>query len=564
VSETLTPAPAPAPVGDEAHALQPSPRARVGAPAATAAWRALGWRLLPVALASLVVTAFALVDPHPVDLAAGTYRAELFGAEGFTVWNGGWYGGHHTPVYSTLFPPLAWLLGPAVVGAIAAVASAALFEALARAHFGRAARFGAAWFGLGTGTLLFTGRMPFALGLAIGLGALLALQRGRVAIGVVLAALCALASPVAGLFAAIAAMAHALTVRAPRSAAVAAGALAPPLVLALAFAHPGRQFFLWTELAWLLGCAAAVFAVLPARERTLRAAALLYAAAGIAAFVVASPLGNNVVRLGPLVAGPIVGCALVAYGRRSLPRVAVAAGLGALAYALFCPAVEDLRKVHGDPAAELSYYAPLVDYLERAGGPPGRVEIPFTRAHWETAAVAPRYPLARGWERQHDVERHPIFYGDEPLTAAAYGRWLTENGVRWVAVPDAALDFSSHEERDLIDRGLPYLVLRARLPHWRVYEHTGRRALAAPEEGARLTVTALDAGAFTVRTERPGSALVRVRWTPYWRGHGACAERAPGGWTRLTTRESGTVRVSARFSPGRLISRGRRCARSRR
>ena len=125
-----------------------------------------------------------------------------------------WYGGHHTALYSLLFPPLAALLGPAVVGAMAAVASAALFEALAQRHFGRAARYGAALFGLGTGTLLFTGRMPFALGVAIGLGALLALQRSADGGRGGLAALCSLASPVAGLFVAIAAAAHALDARA--------------------------------------------------------------------------------------------------------------------------------------------------------------------------------------------------------------------------------------------------------------------------------------------------------------------------------------------------------------
>ena len=33
--------------------------------------------------------------------------------------------------------------------------------------------------------------------------------------------------------------------------------------------------------------------------------------------------------------------------------------------------------------------------------------------------------LARGWNRQADAERNPIFYDDEtPLTAASYRAWL--------------------------------------------------------------------------------------------------------------------------------------------
>jgi hypothetical protein len=567
VSETLTPEPAAAPAGDAiavtgravAAPSRAVPRVR---PRVRADVRVVPWRAVPVALAAAGAAAFALLGLHPVDLAAGTFRADLFSSQGFTVWNGQWYGGHHTPGYSILFPPLAALVGPAVLGAVAALVSAALFDALAARHFGPAARAGAAWFGIGVGVLLFTGRMPFALGVAIGLGALLALQRRRPAASVVLAALCTLASPVAGLFVAIAAAAHALTARAAAGAAVAAGALVPPLALALAFPHPGRQMFFATELAWLLFAAAAVWALVPARERALRAGALLYASAGIAAYVVPTPIGNNVTRLGPLVAGPLIVCALAA--ARERPRratlAAAAVCLPLLAYSAAWPAYRDAAKVSGDPAAQRSYYTPLDEYLARAGGPPGRVEIPFTRAHWESAAVAARFPLARGWERQLEIERYPIFYGAAPLNAASYGRWLIANGVRWVAVPDAKLDFSGLPERQLIDRGLPYLKLRWRSAHWRVYEHTGPSALAVPDGRARMALTRLDAGGFALRVDRPGSALVRVRWTPYWRAAGACVEPARGGWTRVTATRPGTVDVRPSFSMDRVVSRGRRCS----
>src|SRR5687768_12543041 len=109
--------------------------------------------------------AYLLVAPRPGDLAAHVFRAELFGREGFTIWNGQWYGGHHTPAYSVLSPPLAWLFGPRLLLVVAVVASAVLFERLAREHFGaHAARFGAVWFGFGSATLLATSRLPFAIG----------------------------------------------------------------------------------------------------------------------------------------------------------------------------------------------------------------------------------------------------------------------------------------------------------------------------------------------------------------------------------------------------------------
>ncbi|MBA3300713.1 MAG: hypothetical protein H0T15_02495, partial [Thermoleophilaceae bacterium] len=120
------------------------------------------WRAAPVAIAAGLAALYLLGDPRSGDLPAHVFRAELFGAEGFTLWNGAWYGGHHAVAYSVLFPPLAWLLGPSVVGAIASVTSAALFEPLARRHFGaQIARWPAIIFGAATATTLVNGRMPF-------------------------------------------------------------------------------------------------------------------------------------------------------------------------------------------------------------------------------------------------------------------------------------------------------------------------------------------------------------------------------------------------------------------
>ena len=154
------------------------------------------WQVAPVAIAVAFAVVYLIWQPRTVDLAAHTFRADLFGEEGFTIWNGLWYGGHHTPAYSVLSPPLAWLLSPALALAVAAVASAALFGPLARGAFGEeAARWGAIWFGVGSATLLFTARLPFALGVAFGLAALLALQRRRYVWAVVFAALCPLGQP---------------------------------------------------------------------------------------------------------------------------------------------------------------------------------------------------------------------------------------------------------------------------------------------------------------------------------------------------------------------------------
>src|SRR5205085_8512112 len=131
------------------------------------------WRAAPVLVAATIVAAYVVVQPRTVDLAAATFRARLFGEAGFTIWNATWYSGHPTWSYSVLVPPLSWLLSPALLGVLSGVLAAALFEPLARAHFGaRAARWGALWFGAAAMTPVLSGRVTFAAGMAAALGAL--------------------------------------------------------------------------------------------------------------------------------------------------------------------------------------------------------------------------------------------------------------------------------------------------------------------------------------------------------------------------------------------------------
>ena len=156
-------------------------------------------------VAALFTIAYLIWQPRTVDLAAHTFRADLFGQEGFTIWNGQWYGGHHTPAYSVLSPPLAWLLTPPVALARRRDGVGRAVRAAVRGAFGdERARWGAIWFGAASATLLFTSRLPFAIGVAFGLAALLALQRHRYWLAILFAILCPLGSPVAGLFLAMA------------------------------------------------------------------------------------------------------------------------------------------------------------------------------------------------------------------------------------------------------------------------------------------------------------------------------------------------------------------------
>ena len=89
-----------------------------------------------VALSSLLALAMLAWNPQVGDLAAQVFRTELFQHAGLAIWNGSWYGGHYTLTYSFLFPPLASLLGPQLVGTLSVVASSYFFDRLVRDRWG--------------------------------------------------------------------------------------------------------------------------------------------------------------------------------------------------------------------------------------------------------------------------------------------------------------------------------------------------------------------------------------------------------------------------------------------
>jgi hypothetical protein len=516
-------------------------------------------RIAPTVVAAIFATVYVIVSPPSLDLAAHLLRAKLFSAEGFGIWNNWWYAGHHVPGYSVLFPPIAAVLTPQVAGGIAAAGTAALFEPLARRHFGERAWLGALWFGAGTAMNLFTGRLTFAFGLLPAMGMALALQRRRPVLASVLAVVTALASPVAALFAAVAAAAHAIGMFAderdlraavPGLAALVCSLL-PVALLSVAFPEGGSEPFTLATLWPIPAIALVALVVIPREEIVLRAGVVLYALGCVAAYLVATPVGSNAARLGPLLAGPLA--ALLWWPRRRWLLALVALPL--LWFQWQAP-IRDVRTSAGDPSVSAAYYQPLLAFLDRQHGPPFRVEIPFTRFHWEAYQVAPRFPLARGWERQLDIRYNHLFYGGA-LTPASYEAWLHRDAVRFVAVPDASLDFSAKREVHLIDGGLRYLRLVYRTPHWRVYEV----AKPTPIVRGPATLEALGPNSVTLHGHSAGTAFIRVRFTPYWAlGQGSGCVAPDGEFTKLTIRRPGLVKLVIRFSLGRIGSHSPRCA----
>lgn len=507
-----------------------------------------------VLLAVAIGVAYLLIAPDTQDYAAAVFRADLFSRAGFVVVNDAWYGGHHIPSYSLLMPPLGAWVGPRLLATLATVAAAWVFAELVDGAFPRrGAMLGAPWFAIAVASQLFTGRVTFLLGLPFALGALLAIQRGRPRLAIVLAVLTGLTGPVDAAFLALAGIAFALAGTAleppaPRLAQprnlgllVAIAAAGPVAALFLVFPEGGTEPFVPSAFWPALITLAVLAWYLPKEDRVLRAGAALYALTVIVAFIVPTALGGNVTRLAALVTGPLVVCALWPRQRKLLLVLAVP-----FLYWQLMPAIRDVTVTDHDPSTHLAYYTPLIAELQARHAGPIRIEVPFTRSHWEAARLTPHVALARGWERQLDRVRNPLFYDAKKLNAATYTAWLHDNAVKYVALPDARLDISATAEAALIRAGVPALRPVWHSAHWTLY---------AVRHATPIGVTELGANGFTMRATHPGVRTIRVRFSPHWAvvsGDG-CVSRSPEDYTLVRALRAGTIRVAPRVDPVRAI-----------
>ncbi|MEA2309921.1 MAG: hypothetical protein QOI65_2207 [Thermoleophilaceae bacterium] len=501
-----------------------------------------------------------LLGPATSDLAAATFRSDLFSANGVLIYNAQWYDGHHLPAYSLLSPPLGALIGTRLMAALFTFGSIVVFERIVVPRYGTAGRIGAVLFAITAGSSLLIGRVAFAVGLFFLVLAVYYWLKDRFVLACVAAVGSALGSPLAGLFLAMLAGVWFLVTkglsRRAWGIAIAVAAVAPSLILQFAFREGGTFPYGWISfLQLVLFCALFILAVPWERSYLLvHATIAAYLLAGLYAQLVPSQLGGNINRLGTIVGAPIL-AALLWNTRRRLYL------LIALPYLIWWPIHSVIRDIPdaGGAITESSYYQPLNDALARTLKTPARIEIPPTRNHWEGVYVGKHFELARGWERQLDQKYANLFYGTV-ITPANYKAWLDRNAVSYVAVSDGAADFASRSESDFLIQETPsYLRPVWRNENWVLYAVADPTPLLSGP--GRLTGTTADS--FKLVAERPGRFVMRLHFSPYWAvttGSG-CVAPARGNWTEVTLKRAGTAEVSMSWSPIRAVRQSRpRCS----
>jgi MFS family permease len=493
-------------------------------------------RWTPYGVAVALAAVYLVWAPHSTDLAAQTARAELFRRSGYVPFWSGWYSGVATASYSLVTPPLLGWFGPLWLGALSIIATSLVVVPLLRDAVRPTA--GASFFVVTATLNAVSGRTTFAVGAVIALSAVLAAERRRPAVAVLLAVVATAASPVAGFLVLIVAAALLLADHQRRFTALLLGAAVIAVLALLAFLARGEsggyQPFSQASMLQAAGTAAVV-GVVSVGPR-VRVAAALTIAMLLVVYFVHSPIGSNATRLSLLVAGPVV----VAAARVRLPVLAVAT---VAASALLVSQLHyDLATTsHHDSAR--SFVAPLASRL--AGDPAlrgSRVELVDTATHWPSTYLLPDVALARGWERQVDESRNPLFYGRAPLDATTYRAFLDRNAVGAVAVAvGVPLDFGMTREATLVAGGLPYLHEIWSDAHWRLYDVARpTRLVASPAR-----VVALEDTGLTVDVPSAGQYFVRMRWSPYLVVNGGSVGKTGDGEVRLSLDAAGSHRLHA-------------------
>lgn len=374
--------------------------------------------------------------------------------------------------------------------------------------------------------------MTFGLGMMFALGAVAAVfcwphrwrykRWAKAVVAAPLAGLATAGSPVAGLFLGVVAAALFLNKRRPGAYALGLAPVAVVVLSAWLFPFSGTQPMALGTLSLPFLYSVLVFFLVPRDWHTVRTAAAVYGAGTLLTYVVDSQIGSNVSRMAMLFAGVVLLAALPYTAPRTRRWYALIVVFAGLNFWIGFKGVDDI--VRTAPAASWNReLALLVNQLQNVGAERGRVEVVPASSHREASALAPYVNLARGWNRQADMKRNPLFY-DDTLDPVNYREWLDRWAVHYVVLPTGKPDSGGEQEAALVEKGQPYLKAVWSDANWKLFRVLDPVPLADPP----ATVERAGDDELTIRVQTAGRVLIRIpysRWLAVVDDEGKSVER---------------------------------------
>ncbi|EPH42911.1 hypothetical protein ABT390_31695 [Streptomyces aurantiacus] len=479
-----------------------------------------------------------------------------------------WYGGLHTANYSVISPYLMAAFGVRTVAAASGIAATWMAVAVIMRSGIRKPLWPSIAVGFSMWCQVVCGRATFMLGVAFGVGAVLAVTgtstRRRVAAATLCAALATMGSPVAGLFLVVVGGAYLLLREWGKGLAL---VLPPFVVVGLTtwlFPFEGEQPMAFVRIfPPVLLCGVVILAA-PRSWKMLKVGAAVYAVGVVLTWLIPTPIGTNVERFAEIAAPPIV---LAAVLNRKWPALRPLRPSGRPRHiwhrtVLIVAVALSLVWVSIKTTSDIVAYTKVptwavetdgvVKELNRLGAERTRVEVVPARDHREAAVLSPYINMARGWNRQADVERGRLFYEGRPVSevkegafsSSSYRAWLNHWAVGFVVLykGDGKPDGAAEREHDLVTSEPSYLDQVWHDDNWRIY----RVKDAVPLVDRPGSVVTADGAHLTVRMAEPGSVTVRVAYSPWLWAEGGCLYKE-GDFTRLTVTKPGDVRIASNY-----------------
>nr|WP_189856449.1 hypothetical protein [Streptomyces poonensis] len=531
--------------------------------------------MVTACLVPLYVLWWAVFATGGGDLAAQVAWAEFAKMYPNSAYNLFWYGGLHTANYSVISPYVMAAFGVVPVTMLSGLSASWLAGAFVVRTGVRRPLWPALAVGFSLWCQVVSGRSTFMLGMAFAMAAMLAAVSGRrrLWVAALCAALATMGSPVAGLFLLVVGAAYLLSRDWRRAVSLVAPPVAVVAVTTLLFPFEGEQPMPFSRIWPSVVMCAAVLLTAPRSWRVLRFGSAIYALGVVLCYLIASPIGTNVERLTEIAAPAALLAIAVSAGRRDvtgpprirLPLKGFTPGRGRFAprrQRVVCVVAMVLSLVwlSSRTVADIVVNTKVPEWavktdgvvaeLERLGAERTRVEVVPARDHREAAVLAPYINMARGWNRQADVERGRLFYeghgGTEvpegTFSSSAYRAWLSQWAVGFVVVFKGEPDGPAELEHKLVSSEPDYLERVWADANWKIY----RVKNATPLVDQPGTVVSSDGANLVVHMPEPGAVTVRIAYSPWlWADNGCLT--ADGEFTRLTVQEAGDVRISSTY-----------------